>query len=121
MANEWDDVAARLRRTSQDLESYVRTLGTKLLDALPGQATAKRGGLFGPPVAAVVVDLGDVRYELNVAHPGDHVLRAQVVRGVAIRSEAVTLDAFVAELTDRLRQAAGTDASAVAALERLLL
>lgn len=121
MGNEWDDAAARLRRTSQDLQSYVRTLGDKLLDALPGQATARRGGLFGPPVAAVVVELGDVRYELEIAHPVDRVHRSQVVRGVAIRSETIPLDTFVAELTDRLRNAASTDEGAVRALERLLL
>ena len=121
MGSEWDDAAARLRRTTEDIDAYVRTLGQKLLDALPGQARAERGGLFGPPLAAVVVELGDVRYRLPVARPGTRVERAQVVRGVAIKSEEVPLDRFVQELTDHLRSAAATDAGAVRALERLLL
>lgn len=120
-SGDWDDAAARLRRTTQDIDSYVRTLGQKLLDALPGQARAERGGLFGPPLGAVVVELGDVRYRLPVARPSTRVERSQVVRGVAIKSEEVAIDRFLEELTDHLRRAAATDTAAVAALERLLL
>jgi hypothetical protein len=117
----WDRVAAHLRRRDEDLATYVRTLGRKLLDALPGQASAQRGGLFGPPVAAVSVDFGDVRYRLDLARPSDRVERAQVVRGVAIRTQEIGIDAFLAELAQRLRQAAAQDEAAVRALERLLL
>lgn len=120
-SGDWDDAAARLRRTTEDIGSYVRALAQKLLDALPGQARAERGGLFGPPLAAVIVELGDVRYRLAVARPSTRVERSQVVRGVAIRSEEVALDRFLEELTGHLRDAAATDAGAVSALERLLL
>lgn len=118
---EWDDLAARLRRTTEDMGAYVRTLATKLIDALPGQARAERGGLFGPPLAAVVVELGDVRYRLAVARPSGQVERSQVVRGVSIKSEEIPLDRFLEELAQHLKAAASTDAGAVAALERLLL
>jgi len=121
VAGDWDDAAARLRRTTEDLGTYVRTLASKLVDALPGQAQAQRGGLFGPPVASVTVTLGEVRYKLDVAHPTGNVERAQLVRGVAIRTSQISLEGFLDELTAHLRERATTDGGAVAALERLLL
>ena len=63
----------------------------------------------------------DVRYRLDLVHPADRVERAQLVRGVAIKNSEVPIQAFLEELTERLRQAAATDENAVRALERLLL
>jgi hypothetical protein len=116
--------AAGLRADGADLATGIEVLAAKLEDALPAETAVRRRsrGLLSREkfVEAVEVALGDWRYTLRMEDGRVDASRAQAVRGVVIRREALDLDAWVAGLTAELRERAATSGQARAALERLV-
>jgi uncharacterized protein YhdP len=116
--------AAGLRAGSADLATGVEVLAAKLEGALPAETVVRRrsrGFLSREKVVEeIAVALGDWRYAVRIDGGRVEASRQQTVRGVAIRREALDLDAWIAALTGELREQAATSTQARAALERLV-
>jgi hypothetical protein len=121
----FDLAAAGLRGDGSELETSVEVLAGKLEQALPGRAKVDRrgGGLLGrgpKHVRLLDVDLGAWRYRLAFSDGRLECARERNSGGIAIKREPLDPDAWVAALTDDLREEAQRSAEARAALERLL-
>jgi hypothetical protein len=119
----FDMVAAGLRADATDLNAFVEALAVKLEGALPGRVTiARRGGLFSRSkgVREISVDMGDSRYSLVSNGGRIETTRRNEVRGIAIKSEPLELDEWIAALSRELEAAARESADGRQALQRLL-
>jgi len=119
----FDMVAAGLRADATDLNAFVEALAVKLEGALPGRVTiARQGGLFSRSkgVREISVDMGDSRYSLASNGGRIETTRRNEVRGIAIKSEPLELDEWIAALSRELEAAARESAEGRQALERLL-
>ena len=119
----FDMVAAGLRADATDLNAFVEALAVKLEGALPGRVTiARQGGLFSRSkgVREISVDMGDSRYSLVSNGGRIETTRRNEVRGIAIKSEPLELDEWIAALSRELEAAARESAEGRQALERLL-
>jgi hypothetical protein len=119
----FDMVAAGLRADATDLNAFVEALAVKLEGALPGRVTiARQGGLFSRSkgVREISVDMGDSRYSLVSNGGRIETTRRNEVRGIAIKSEPLELDEWIAALSRELETAARESADGRHALERLL-
>jgi uncharacterized protein YhdP len=116
--------AAGLRAGGADLATAVEVLAVKLEAALPAETVVRRRsrGLLSREkvVEEIEVALGDWRYALRIDRGRVEASRRQSVRGIAIRSEALDLDAWLQALTAELREQAATSEQARTALERLV-
>jgi hypothetical protein len=122
-ADEFDLLAASLRADARDVEAFVEALATKLEVSFPDRVEVERkGGRLGGAkhVANVTVRLGDRSFELERDHADVSCRRRSVVRGIVLKSEALTLDAWIAELSRVLTQVAGETERGRVALQRLL-
>jgi hypothetical protein len=117
-------VAASLRASSGDLKAFVEALAHKLEAALPGRVLVERKstGFLSKEkrVARMECQLGDVRYVLSV-RDGLEARRAKVVRGVVLKSEALSFDAWLDAFAHDLADEAQTSEQAQLALQQLLL
>jgi hypothetical protein len=116
--------AAGLRADGRDLAAGIDVLAVKLEDALPAECRVQRRarGLLhrDKVVESIEVRLGGARYALRYHRGQVEASRAQEVRGVVIKREALGLADWVAGLEADLREQAQTSAAARAALERLV-
>lgn len=125
--SEWsfDTLAASLRMASRDLKTFHEVLAAKLAGALGDEAvTVRRRGLPWQkerPLAALVVNLGDLRLEAERAGAAMQYRVVKLVRGIALKSEAVPLETWLEALTRGLWEHAKASEVAQAALERFLL
>src|SRR6266702_2467613 len=104
----FDMVAAGLRADATDLDAFVEALAVKLQGALPGRvAVGRQGGLFSRSkrVREISVDMGDCRYSLVSAGGRIETARRNEVRGIAIKSEPLELDDWIAALSQELEAA----------------
>ena len=126
----WDMhlVIANLRTDRSDVESYTRVLTHTLGDALPEgmveveyrKSMADRmGGRPGRPVAVRVHGL-DRELELRQGKRGVDAEVRTVVRDVVISRKTITVDEWLTLLAAELGRLAERDATARAALARLL-
>src|SRR4051812_21484898 len=92
-------VASSLRADVGDLKAFVEALATKLEGAIPDRTVVERkgGGLFSKTkrVQHISVDMGDVRYELQVDGGRVEPSRCKAVRGIVLKSERVPLDDWI--------------------------
>jgi len=119
----FDMVAAGLRADATDLNAFVEALAVKLTEALPGRvAIARHRGFLSRSkgVREISVDMGDCRYTLVSDGGRIETARRNEVRGIAIKSEPLDLDAWIAALSRELEAAARESAEGRRALERLL-
>ena|SRR5437773_12003253 len=95
-------VAAILaQRSREDRDALLDDLVAYFSEALPG-AQVKRS-LFRRQVTSVRLPVGETAYVLSRgAGSGFECSRQHVVRGVALRSDPMEIDAFLAELGDAL-------------------
>jgi hypothetical protein len=117
-------LAASLRASSSDLETVVEVLAHKLEGALPGRVVVERRAarLFSREkrVARIEVALADSRY-IAVAERGAlETRRAKAVRGVVLKTEVLTLDAWLEALVRDLATEAEASEQSRLALEQLL-
>jgi hypothetical protein len=118
-------LAASLRADSDDLSTFVEVLAGKLEGALPGRAQVERHARkllsHDMVVRRIAVDLGDVRYTLEMPAPGQaETRRAKVVRGIVLSTEQLELPAWTESLARDLARQAASSEQARLALERLL-
>lgn len=122
-------LAAQLRRHTDDLSLYGGMLLNVLSAALPADLVQVRreskwkARLAGrdPAVLGVSVTIGDQRYELDRGDVGARPLTriCHQSGGVVMSTRTVSADEWSRALAGALGAVAGTDAAAVAALQRL--
>jgi hypothetical protein len=118
---DFDLLAASLRADARDVDAFVEALATKLEQSFPDRVDVDRGGfLGGKRVRALSVELGDNRFELERERGRVECRRRNVVRGIALRNDELSLDDWIDDLSRRLVEEAGRSERARAALERLL-
>ncbi|MDX6687741.1 MAG: hypothetical protein QOF86_3869 [Baekduia sp.] len=121
MAGEFDLLASALKADARDVDVFFDVLVAKLADVLPEQVEVQRGGLLGRAGAkAVVVTLGDRRYEAERNRKRVACRRRTVVRGIALKSEELDVAAWIDALSADLVDEAARNERARLALEGLL-
>lgn len=118
-------VAALLSRTyAADQRHFLQAVATLLEEALPGRVeVTRKGGLFSRsrPVREVRVLLGDFRYTLRDAGHGPLAAgRTLVKHGIALRTEEMPLDAWLAAFGAAVEDHAREHETAAGALRRFL-
>src|SRR3954468_24586437 len=121
-APDLDLLAASLRADATDTAAFLEALAARLEGAFPGQVEVQRkGGLFGGKrVRRVAVRLGDSHYEIEGNGGPPVARRRNVVRGIALKTEELPVDAWIEALSPHLLALAQTSERGRAALERLL-
>ena len=122
-APDLDLLAASLRADATDTAAFLEALAARLEAALPGQVEVQRkGGLFGggKRVRRIDVRLGDSHYELEGDRGTVTARRRSVVRGIALKSEELDVDAWIEALSADLLALARSSERGRLALERLL-
>jgi hypothetical protein len=122
-APDIDALAASLRADASDTAAFLEALATRLEGALPGQVEVERKGrMFGGAkrVRRIAVRLGDTHYEIDGDGGGLTARRRSVVRGIALKSEELGVDAWIGGLSADLLELAQSSERGRAALERLI-
>ncbi len=121
---ELDLTAAALRADGGDVTTAIEVLARKFEDALPERTTVERRArrfMSGDKrVRSLQVGAGQFAYALRLEGGRVEAWREKTVGGIAIRRDQLELDAWLAGLTDALRDEAAHSDAARAALERLL-
>jgi hypothetical protein len=122
-APDLDLLAASLRADAGDTAAFLDALAARLEGAFPGQVEVERKGrLFGGAKHArrIAVRLGDSHYE--IAGDGGALVarRRNVVRGIALKSEDLAVEAWIENLSRDLIALAESSERDRLALERLL-
>jgi hypothetical protein len=123
-ASDWESLGvagALLQRYQQDQQALLDQLAVFLESTLPHQTSVRRTlGVVGPRrTTGLSLEIGGMRYELADAH-GLQASRTRVVRGVAVRTEALPVEAWLTDMSAALSVELERTASGRAALERLL-
>ncbi len=122
MAQDIELVAASLRADAGDVGVYVEALARKLEQSFPNTSTIRRSGLRGKgPVRAITVAVGDSRFELEHRDGMVATRRSSVVRGITLKSEELSLDAWIDALASNLVEEAERSERGRQALENLLI
>lgn len=115
-------VAAALgREYAADARAFLPYLARMLEGAMPDETEVRTQGFFKKTIVGVGLDLGGTRY--SVDDPGRGPLaaaRTQVVRGIALKTEPLSLEECLAELETALENRARENASARRALGQML-
>jgi hypothetical protein len=118
---DFDLLAASLRADGGDVDRFFTVLVAKLADALPDRVEVERSGFLGrSKPKAVSVALGDNRYEAERHGQVVTCRRRTVVRGIALKSEELGVDAWISALSADLLAAARESERARIALDALL-
>lgn len=117
-------LAASLRASSSDLDTFVEVLADKLEHALPGRVAVERRAVrrFSKEkrVARIELALGDNRYLAIVQGGALETRCAKAVRGVVLKTEALPLDSWLESLARELAAEAEASEQSRLALEQLL-
>lgn len=122
-ADDFDRLSAALRADSRDLGSFMAVIASKFESALPGRARVERArGLLGRgrKVTRVSLTLGELRFDLQ--EPGGRLeaRMTRVVRGIALKSDELGIEAWLDQLARALGTEARSSSDARSALQRLL-
>ena len=121
MAGDLDLVASALRADSADVDAFFTTLAGKLELVLPDQVEIERGGFLGRGAPnALSVALGDRIYEARRERKRVVCARRTVVRGIALKTEALDVGAWIDALSADLVDEASRSERARDALQGLL-
>lgn len=121
--SDFDLLAASLRADARDLEAFVEALATKLEVSFPDRVRVDRkGGRFGGRrrVERLAVELDDHNFELAKERAEVNCRRRNVVRGIVLKNEELSLDEWIDQLSAALARAAGDTERGREALQRLL-
>lgn len=123
-STDLDLAAAALRADLSDTDAFVEGLATRLEQALPGFVEVKRSrsGFRGPKlVSEILVQAGDMHLQLR--RQGGHVqtARARISGGIAIKTEAIDIDAWLSSLMTAVSQQAAHSERTRQALQQLVL
>jgi len=109
---------------AQDARTFLPLLAQVLTSALPDETLVeRRGGLFQreKPIRKVTVSLGDLIYTLEDLGRGPLAAQqAKVVRGITLKTEAVPVEDWLADLSAHVAGHAQRNERAFFALKNLL-
>ncbi len=117
-------LASSLRADAGDTKSFLEVLANKLGGALPTRTSVEREShLFAreKPVKSISIELGEFRYQIGHQHGTLTAQRTRVVRGIALKTEALGVDDWLDALSQALLELAQQSASDRAALQRMLM
>ncbi len=123
---DWESlgVAGALLSTYQrDQQALLEQLGSFLEGTLTRQTRVQRTlGVLGPRrTTAVIIELAGVRYSLSALRGGGlEGSRTRIVRGVAVRTESLSVETWLTEVADALASELDKTSGGRAALSRLL-
>jgi hypothetical protein len=121
--SQFDLLAASLRADAVDLKAFVEALAVKLSGSFPQRVHVERkGGFLGGKqrVRRLAVTLGDNEYELESDDGKIACHRRNVIRGIALKTEQLSLEQWIDALAAGLLDEAGKTESDRVALERML-
>lgn len=117
----FDLLAASLRAGAADMATFVPVLAEKLAAALPTRVAIQRAGVLRHgPAQGLVAELEPWRFSMRMERGRPVAERTHTVRGIALKTETLPLDAWILALTAALADLAGTDERERAAIMRLL-
>lgn len=114
-------LANALRAEFQHLDQFFEALAERLARSFPAETRVRRGGGFlsKKRLEALEVALDAELFELKREQRGVVARRAQVVRGITVKTEELAMDAWVQALCTALSARAEASTQAHAALKRL--
>jgi hypothetical protein len=122
--HRFDLAASSLRADASDSRALAEALAEKLSGALPDQtSTRRRGARFlsrEKSLERVEVELGDETFVLSLSGSTAETSVAKTVRGVVIKRQQMTLDAWLDALSEALDAEAQRSETSRLSLERLL-
>jgi hypothetical protein len=123
VSSQFDLLAASMRADAVDLKAFVEGLAAKLSQSFPSQVRVERkGGRLGGKqrVRRLALQLGECEYELVNDDGAVSASRRVVVRGIALRTEALSLEQWIDAVAQELAAQADKTESDRVALERML-
>src|SRR5258708_27476774 len=112
--------AASLRADNTDIKAFLEALAVKLEGSLPEHTKVTRqGSLFSRehPVKEVEVLLGEYEYRIGRERQGPLVaVRAKVVRGIVLKTEQISVEQWIEELSEALARMAAPSGHGCVAL-----
>jgi hypothetical protein len=123
VSSQFDLLAASLRADAVDLKAFIEGLAAKLSESFPSQVKVERNrGLLGGKqrVRRLALKLGDCDYELVNDDGSVSASKRVVVRGIALRTEPLSLEQWIDAVAQELVAQAGRTESDRLALERML-
>jgi hypothetical protein len=117
-------LASSLRADAGDTKSFLEVLASKLGNALPTRTAIEREShLFSreKPVKSISIELGEFRYQIGHLHGALAAQRIRVVRGIALKTDALGVDDWLDGLSQALTELAQQSAQDRAALLRMLM
>ncbi|HEU5200811.1 MAG TPA: hypothetical protein VFU32_14325 [Ktedonobacterales bacterium] len=117
-------LASSLRADAGDTKTFLEVLANKLGGALPTRTVVEREShLFAreKPVKMISIELGEFRYQIGHARGALSAQRTRVVRGIALKTEALGVDQWLDDLSMALMQLAQQSAQDRASLLRMLM
>src|SRR3954454_14176273 len=109
-APDLDLLSASLRADATDTTAFLEALAARLEGALPDRVDVQRkGSLFGAKrVRRIAVRLGDTHYEIEGEGGTAVARRRNVVRGIALKTEELSVEAWIDALSADLLALAQT-------------
>ena len=120
---DFEQLAAGLRADSRDLSTFLEVMADKFTGALPGRVKVEyQGGLLrrNKQVRRILIQLGEDRFEVAREQGSVTARRVRVVRGIALKTEEMAVDTWLAELSRALVREGQSTSEGRIALERLL-
>lgn len=111
------------KQYAADQKQFIEALAQMLEQAMPlDTQIEKHGGLFSKKtVRSIAVQLGSAKYKLTVSDTSQiEATVTQVVRGIALKTETITTEQWIALLCEALDERLRSNQSAKAAIEKLL-
>jgi hypothetical protein len=119
-----DVLAASLRMDGKQSANMLEFLAQKLELALPENVTVKRGGWLlskDKPVEEILVRFEDFHYQLVKGKHGPvGAKQLKIVRGVALKTNDVTMDEWISLVAKELSDLAAQNAQARDALGKMV-
>ena len=117
-----DILAGSLRADAGDMKTFVEILAKKLEDTFPNRVKIQRKGLPGTarPVVHLALSFSESQFELDNNKGQVSTRRRKMVRGVALNTEELSLDAWIDQLSAALIDEANRSEADRLALERML-
>ncbi len=123
--SEFDLSAAWLRRAQGDFQAFIAAFGARMDGALPGRVTLerKRNGFFSTQshVARVMIETEANIFTLSLVQNRLVAMRTKSVRGVVLKSEEMTVPAWLAALDAEIKALAEHAGSAQTVLHDFLM
>ncbi len=121
---QFELLASSLRADTGDMKAFIEALAVKLEGALPQRARVERkaDGLFSRTkhVQRISVELGENRYEIMHAAGQIQATVGKAVRGIVLKTEHLSLDDWIDQLSRELTVEANRSEQSRLALQRLL-